>query len=99
MPESTGNRDEWRYYPEGPAPRSAAHAVRTDFMRIDFYDDFVVGSRKGAHQSGRQGSSKERRMKQGIFARRRHLSTIFDERRASSIIKTSPLDVSTSTGG
>ncbi|WP_230951872.1 hypothetical protein, partial [Burkholderia cepacia] len=43
MPESTGNRDEWRYYPEGPAPRSAAHAVRTDFMRIDFYDDFVGG--------------------------------------------------------
>jgi len=67
-------------------------------MRIDFYDDFVVDSRKGARRSGRQGSSKEQRMKQGIFARRRHLSTIFEERHASSIIKTSPLDVSTSTG-
>ncbi|WP_196788341.1 hypothetical protein [Burkholderia cepacia] len=98
MRESTGNRDEWRYYPEGPAPRSAAHAVRMDFMRIDFYDDFVVRSQKGAHRSGRQGSSKDRRMQQGIFAGKRHLSNIFDERRSSSIIETSPLNVSTSTG-
>ncbi|MDW9231250.1 hypothetical protein C7S15_6372 [Burkholderia cepacia] len=56
-----------------------------------------VDSWKGAHRSGRQGSSKDRRMTQGIFVGRRHLSTIFDERRASSIIKTSPLDESTST--
>ncbi|WP_155635435.1 hypothetical protein [Burkholderia cepacia] len=65
---------------------------------MDFYDDFVVRSQKGAHRSGRQGSSKDQRMQQGIFAGKRHLSNIFDERRSSSIIETSPLNVLTSTG-
>ncbi len=44
LPGSAGNRDEWRYYPEGLAPRSVSHVSRMDFMRIDFHDDLGLSS-------------------------------------------------------
>ncbi|KML56597.1 hypothetical protein VL15_16175 [Burkholderia cepacia] len=49
MQTSAQDRDEWRYYPEGLAPRSAGHVVRMHFMRIDFCDEFALRSLSDAH--------------------------------------------------
>ncbi|WP_155740282.1 hypothetical protein [Burkholderia territorii] len=39
---SGGNRNEWRYYPEGVVARFVGRIAQIDFMRIDFYDEIIL---------------------------------------------------------
>ncbi|WP_343728052.1 hypothetical protein [Burkholderia seminalis] len=87
MRTSAADRDEWRYYPEGPALRSATHVAKMDFMRIDFYDEFVMYSPTGAHDQF-DGASRKWVDEAGVFTRSgicRLLSTNFAHHRPSDI--------------
>lgn len=70
--DEAGNRDEWRYYPEGLIFRSVGHVARMDFMRIDFYDDIAPRWPNGAHKQvdvtlrGTDGSSRGIPLQSGI---------------------------------
>ncbi|WP_176730096.1 hypothetical protein [Burkholderia seminalis] len=97
MRTSAADRDEWRYYPEGPALRSATHVAKMDFMRIDFYDEFVMHSPTGAHDQF-DGASRKWVDEAGLFSP----EAVFIDycRRISPIIghQTLPPGVATSTG-
>ncbi|WP_321924088.1 hypothetical protein [Burkholderia sp. BCC1998] len=64
--DEAGNRDEWRYYPEGLIVRSVGHVARMDFMRIDFYDDIAPRWPNGAHDQYRRDTLRDRWTKPGI---------------------------------